>query len=339
MLRALAGRGSITRARIAALVAVVVVTAGSPAVADDAPEDPARVAFREGARLIEQAEWARALGAFERSYAAKPHALTLYNIGVCQRYIGSYTLARQTLEKALARHGATNEMPELFVDQAKTYISEMDSKLARLVVSLAPRHARVAVEGRPVVPAPGKEGVYVAGVAEAASPGSLDRDRFEVLVDPRPVVLTFSLEGYDTIEVRRDPKPGSSEQIDVSMAQQPAQIRVASNVTNAIVRVDGVDVGIAPVVVSRPPGVRLVSVASDGYVPYESKITLRPGQTVPLDARLSPEKPPITKKWWFWAGAAATVAAAGVITYFVVRPEPTRPAPDGGKLGWVADVK
>lgn len=42
------------------------------------------------------------------------------------------------------------------------------------------------------------------------------------------------------------------------MTEQPAQVRVASNVARSPVRVDGVDAGATPVVVTRPPGVRLV---------------------------------------------------------------------------------
>jgi hypothetical protein len=152
-------------------------------------------------------------------------------------------------------------------------------------------------------------------------------------------VLTFSLDGYDTIEMRKDPKPGSREELSVSMAEQPAQLKIGSNVRGAVVRVDNVDVGLTPVIVSRPPGVRLVTVTMDGYEPYESKLSLRPGQAVPIDANLSPEKVPLTKKWWFWAGTAALVAGVGLATYFIVRPDPERPAPQAGGLGWLAEVR
>lgn len=330
----------LSRLVLLAVVACALTLAPRRAAADDPPpDDPARVAFREGAQLIEQAEWARALAAFERSHAARPHDLTLYNIGVCQRYLGNYTLARQTLARALASNESSRAMPELFVSQARTYLDEMNAKLARLVVTLKPRTALVAVEGRPLTRAPGSEDAFIAGVAPTGAPTSVALDRFEIVVDPRPVVLTFSLEGHDTIELRREPKPGSREAVDVSMTEQPAQMRIGSNVPNAVVQVDGVDVGIAPLLVSRPPGVRLVTITSGGYTPYESKVTLKPGQLVPLDATLTPEKTPVTKRWWFWSGIAAAVLTAGVVTYFAVRPEPTRPEADPGKLGWVAEVK
>jgi hypothetical protein len=331
-----------TRGAVAAgaIVVAVGVLLASGARADGAtPDDDARAAFKEGAALIDQAEWASAIGAFERSFAAKPHALTLYNIGVCQRFLGRYTLARETLRAALRRDESAHELAAFFADQARAYLAEIDGKLAHLRLVLDPPGTRVAVDGRPLAPIAGRDDAFVAGVADAGEPKSLGRRAFEVVLDPRPTVLTFSLPGYDTIEVRRDPKPGSTEEVPVSMSEQPARIRVASNVPRAVVRVDGVDVGLAPVTVTRPPGVRLVSVSTKGYVPFESKLTLKPGQTFPLDARLAPEKQPLTKKWWFWTVAAAVVAGAGLTTYFVVRPAPERPAPDAGGLGWLADVR
>ncbi len=323
-----------TRTLHAAVLAAVFV--GAPARAQER-QDEARAAFRDGAALIEQAEWARALAAFERSFAVRPHALTLYNIGVCQRFIGSYTLARETLQRALTRASETDEMPSLFVTQTRTYLTELEGSLARFEIAVSPKETRVAIDGRPLAPVDGKPGLFVAGIAEGA-PRSVGVERFEVLADPRAVVLTFSLDGYDTIEIRKQPKPGSQELIPVSMAEQPAQLKIASNVPRAIVRVDGVDVGLSPVLVSRPPGPRVVSVTNEGFVPYEAKVTLKPGQLFPLDARLEPERTPLTKKWWFWASAIGVVAAAGAVTYVLVRPEPTRPEPDAGRLGWIANV-
>ncbi len=326
-----AGRG------LGVVVLLTTLAFASPARADE-PPDEARTAFREGAKLIEQAEWASALSSFERSYTLRPHALTLYNIGVCQRFLGRATLARETLKKALDRAQANNEMPALFLDQTRAYLAEVEAKLARLKVKVSPPDTRIAIDGLPLAPAD-KPGLFVAGVAGAGEPKPIGGDMFEVIVDPRPTVLTFSLEGHDTIEIKREPKPGSSEEITVSMTQQPAQIRVASNVDGSIVRVDGVDVGIAPVIVSRPPGLRVVSITADGYVPFESKLTLKPGQSLPVDGQLLPEKQSITKKWWFWVGSAALLTGVGVATYFIVRPAPERDAVQGGGLGWVATVK
>lgn len=326
--------------RIAIAVGMFLLFVGSFAWADESALERARIPFREGAKLVEAAEWDSALAAFERSRAISEHSLTVYNIGVCQRFIGRQTLARETLRLALARAKEhPDEMPALYVEQAETYIREIEGRLARLQITLTPPDAKIAIEGRPLVAVSGVTGQFVAGIAPAGEARSLGLAKLEVLVDPRPgTVVTFSLDGYDTIEVKRDLKPGAREDVTVSMSEQPAQMRIAANVKEAIVRVDGVDVGMAPVAITRPPGPRLVTVIREGYVPYEAKLTLKPGQDVPIDARLAVEGVPITKKWWFWAGAAVIVAGVGIGTYFLVRPEPERPDPQRGGLGWLVEA-
>ena len=49
----------------------------------------AHAAFREGTLLARQARWVDALDAFERSDALHAHAITTYNIGYCERLLGS----------------------------------------------------------------------------------------------------------------------------------------------------------------------------------------------------------------------------------------------------------
>jgi hypothetical protein len=52
-----------------------------------------------------------------------------------------------------------------------------------------------------------------------------------------------------------------------------------------------------------------------------------------LDFTVAAE-PLIVERWWFWTIAGAVVTGAVVGKYFATRPEPTRPAVDGGTLGW-----
>src|SRR4051812_10582870 len=99
--------------RTAAFAVVVIVqsfafVALAQEAAPPAPpaEDPAvaqaREAFLKGGQLAKDAQWAEALAAFEQSAALRPHPITTYNIGACQRSLGRYTLARKTLGRALA---------------------------------------------------------------------------------------------------------------------------------------------------------------------------------------------------------------------------------------------
>src|SRR5262245_30948761 len=53
------------------------------------PDDPkrteARALYIKGVDLVEKAQWAEALAAFEASTKLYPHATTTFNVGACER--------------------------------------------------------------------------------------------------------------------------------------------------------------------------------------------------------------------------------------------------------------
>jgi hypothetical protein len=101
-----------------------------------------------------------------------------------------------------------------------------------------------------------------------------------------------------------------------------------------VVTVNALDVGVAPVELSRPAGTYHVVVRSSGFVPYEVDTSLQPGQKTELRAKLEPEQTSLLRRWWFWTAAGVVLAGAAVTTYAVTRPDPERPPVDGGGLGW-----
>jgi hypothetical protein len=320
----------------AAIVLLAVIGFGHVAHADDG--DAARTAFREGAALVEQSEWASALAAFERSLALRPYTLTLYNIGVCQRFLGRYTLAASTLRRTIAQNKQSGEMPQLFLDQANAYLEEITRKLARVTVTLSPKNAATAIDGRPLEPGD-NPGELVAGIAAAGEPKTVNADRFVVVIDPGAHVFTFQLEGHDTIEVRRDIKPGASVELSMSLTQQDAEMVIDSNRARSVVRVDDVDVGLTPVRVTRPPGSHVVTVAQAGFVTYKSGVSLRPGQKMRLAADMPVEQIPITKRWYFWTAAVGVVATGAAVTWLATRPDPQPPAYERGSTGWLIETR
>lgn len=326
---------SVGFAVVACLMAIFVGSArAEPAQDVDAR---AREEFRAGARLIEQSEWAAAIAAFERSRALREHALTIYNIGVCQRFLGRYTLALQTLRFALSHGARGSELPELFRDQARAYVDEIESKLARLRLTLTTPNAKAAVDGRPLEAAP--SGELVAGVALPGQGKEIGVAPVVVVVDPGAHVLTFQLEGHDTIEVRREMKPGATESLTVSLTEQDSELLVDADRSRSVVRVDDVDVGLTPITVVRPPGRHTVTVVKEGFVPYRAAVTLRPGQHTRLAAELPVERVPVTKRWWFWTGAASVLAAGVLVTYVATKPGPQPPPYEGGSTGWLVPVR
>jgi hypothetical protein len=180
--------------------------------------------------------------------------------------------------------------------------------------------------------------MYVAGVEPAGLGRSLDAAEVTVLTDPGPVVFSFTKEGLESVEVRKNLAPGSVETMPISMRDYPATIQVRSNLADAVVRLDNRDVGAGSLSISRPKGTYELIVSRDGYNDFRTSTTLLPGQTTTIDAVLTEYKTPITKRWWFWTAAAGVLAGVGIATYFVVRPAPTRPPIQTGGLGWAAEI-
>jgi hypothetical protein len=297
----------------------------------------AREEFRAGSRLVEASEWAAAVQAFERSLALRPHALTIYNMGVCQRFLGRYTLASTTLRAAIARGEATSELPELFREQARAYLDEIERKLARVTLTVNEPKATVAIDGRPLAEL--RPGELIAGIAPPGEGKTIPASRFVVVLDPGRRVMTFQLEGHDTVEIPRDFKPGATEDQAVSMTEQEAHLQIDATRPQCVVRIDDVDVGLTPASVTRPPGQHTIKVSKDGFVTYRASVVLRPGQRTRLVGDLPVERVPLTKRWWFWTAATAVVATGAAVTYAVTRPTPQPPPYESGSTGWVVPVR
>jgi hypothetical protein len=311
----------------------------------EAPPDDvarARAEFLKGTALVRDAQWAEALAAFERSAAIKSHPATTYNIAACQRSMGQYTKARGTLEHALAEDKAAGGVlaPDV-VREIGELERDLDHLLARATITLKPETASIAVDGRPleVVDADTHHPVLAAGV-RAVGPGEPPPTAtFDVVVDPGTHVITVSRKGFTDAVVNQTFLPGAVVAVPLELSQLPAVLHVAADQERAIVTVNGMDVGEAPVDVRRSAGTYVVRVRKDGYLPYETRVAVAAGDEPVLRATLPVRKPPLTEKWWFWTAAGVGVTGAVLGVYVATRPEPTRPAVDGGSLGWAKPIQ
>ncbi len=331
-----------------AIAALAVLQASHARAEDDggvtteAQDDPAiaeaRREFLMGAELVRGQRWGDALAAFERAAKKKPHAITTFNIAQCERATGQYTLARAAFQRALLEdeHSGGGQLADSVRAEAHGLLAEIDRVLARVHVTLAPMDAQIAVDGRPLERAAdaGPSAVFIAGTHAPGPPESPGVSAFDVLVNPGAHVLTVSRTGYADVVVNRSFSPGSDGSMSLELDRLPAVFHITSNLADAVVRVDDVDVGNAPVEVTRKAGRYRVSVKRKGYVSFETDVTATPGQQMQLPATLREEKKALTQQWWFWTIASAVVVGAATTTYFVTRPEPTRTPPDGGGLGW-----
>jgi hypothetical protein len=330
------------RSRLLVLTAAFGLSLGRPAFAQSGPDDAAieqaRAEFRTATEHVKQAQWAEALAAFERSAALRPHAITTYNIGACERALGRYVRAREALRKALALDAKTGQrdLPQSFADDATRWLDELSALLVRATVTLTPPDATLHIDGGPAIAT--DDGLLVAGLPAGANSVKTPGARFTLLLDPGEHVFSLSRPGFVTAAISRSFHPGSTPDVHLDVVSLPATIRVTANRPGAVVSVDDLDTGVAPVELSRPAGTYRVAVRKAGFVPYLTTVRVNPGDQPSLHAPLSEETVPVYKKVWFWAAATAVVAGAAVGTYFLTRPEHERPRPDGGALGWVVTV-
>src|SRR5262245_10995171 len=123
-----------------------------PAGAEMPGVEQAREAFTLGTALAAQGQWVDALAAFERSSRLRPHPVTTYNLGYCERGLGHFTRARKFFDQALADHaaGRGGKLTEDLLREAQSYLAETDRRLVRAAVTLTPADATVSVDGRPL---------------------------------------------------------------------------------------------------------------------------------------------------------------------------------------------
>ncbi|MBK7583829.1 MAG: PEGA domain-containing protein [Myxococcales bacterium] len=335
--------------RSIALIVMAVPFWSSASRADEAPtaptaaEDPkttrARQDFQRGVELVKAAQWGEALSAFEASELARPHPVTTFNVGACQRAMSHYALARKTLLRALAEQRPGAELPPNLAADAKGFVDQIESTLLSYVaVTIHPAQVTIVVDGRPLAvdDRPSKRPTLIAGVLPPGKGRLAPAAEIELVLDPGVHVITLTRKGFADVVVNKTFSSGRQPALSLELSKLPATLRVSANVPDALVNVNGQDIGPVPVDVLRPAGTHKVVVRKAGYGESETVITVSAGEQSDLRARLTLEQVPLTKRWWFWVSAGAVVAGGVALTYALTRPDPSAPPYDGGSTGWVA---
>jgi len=304
---------------------------------NDARLSEARQLFQSGTELVKAAQWYEALGAFERSHALRPHPVTAFNLAACERALGRYTRALVRFNEAL---GATPPVPTPLADEMRGYVREIEGLLVHVEIELEPADASLAVDGRPVEVTGTRNGrnTLTAGLAEPGPGKPVGATRFELVADPGTHLMVLSRNGFNDSVVRVIWAPGARPIMALKLDRMPATMHVSSNAPTAAVTVDGVDVGVVPLDLSRPPGRYTVAMRSRGMLPYLTNVTLAPGQELNLEGLMTKERPSIARKWWFWTSIGVVVTGVALGAYFGARAAET-PQLDRGGLQWAVQLR
>jgi hypothetical protein len=153
--------------------------------------------FRRGVEAFSQEDYDTALDLFERSYAANPADVVLYNIGMCQRALFRYVESVDAFERYLAAGG--DDVPAERREEVLRLVGEMNAQVGTLRVSVAPAGAEVLIDGRAVMPEQLERLRLRAGLHALAARawGHVDAER-EVRVEPQVITdVSLSLEPVD----------------------------------------------------------------------------------------------------------------------------------------------
>ncbi|HEX7509597.1 MAG TPA: TonB-dependent receptor, partial [Polyangia bacterium] len=132
---------------------------------------------------------------------------------------------------------------------------------------------------------------YLDGEVLRQGPGT-------VKVLPGPMVLFISAPGFQTARMMVSALPDATVQVDaiLSPAEAPTGILVVrSNITGALIRVDGKEAGFAPAVIDGvPTGSRQVEILAETREPFRATIEVKKGERAFVDGYLGHADPEVT---------------------------------------------
>src|SRR5262245_16841986 len=194
--------------------------------ADEAdPDARARALFGAATRLAESGRWEEALANFEDSAALHPHAITTYNIGVCERSLRRYTRARERLQQALAMaETGGGVLPAGLIDRARVFIGEIERALGRIDVAIPPETTAIAVDGRPLALVLESPLVLVAGTRQRGRGEPPRATRFTLLIDPGTHVFTLSRAGGADTRATHTFEPGSRDEVTLELDSDEPEV-------------------------------------------------------------------------------------------------------------------
>ena len=247
-----------------AVLASVVVVVSSSRVAH-ADEAAARQYFRKGVDLYDRKQYAPALESFRAAYAEKPSAGIKQNIGLCLKGLGRPIEAATAFDEALDEGEGTLK-PEVR--------ASMEQELAALSKVIATVRLKVisASDKQPL------DNVVVTVDGAALTPAALRRP---VRLEPGIHVFTAHAEGLaDPPEKKLSILAGSPVDATFELGTPQGLLTIRPNAPDAVVQVDGVEVGRGAWSGKLSAGTHRVTVAAPGYQTTTADVVVSSGASI-----------------------------------------------------------
>lgn len=245
----------------------------------------AQMRFQYGLRLARSENWRAALVEFDASIAALPNRSALYNRALCLRNLYRYPEAIEAFQHYLEFAGA--DMEAAHRAEIDALIATMGEMLTNVSIEVNQPGATIFVDDREV------------GTSPLEGPQQLLAGRHEVRV---------ALPGFVTIRQDVQVVTGRELSLDLTLEEEPRQgvLLVDSNVTEAVVWVDGEEVGLTGHPLLIDAGAHTIEVRSDGYRPGQRRLLVEADREQQVEVNI--ERPFRFPRSVFWSTVGLTVA-------------------------------
>lgn len=241
-------------------ISLASVGASARATPEEAPvrerlDGDARTKFDLGTALYKKAAFAPARDAFMAAYATSGDARILYNVAVCDKSLGHYARAIETLQRSLA--GTDRPLPASYTLRASETIATLSRYVAFVSVE-APEGATITVDGEPA----------------RANPFPLDTGAHSVVV---------SKESFEPDSRVLNVAAGETTRVAAALVPSSRPGTAVINCAGSLacdVRVGDEDLGTAPVTLTRSAGSYLVRAFVGGRLTSEERVEIKNGKDI-----------------------------------------------------------